>query len=220
LSPVQADELSAHLGNPVYDPHGDPIPTTTGELAPLGGQPLTAMSTDASVRIVHLEDEPAAMYAQLVANRLHPGMEVRLLEKTPERVRFWADGDEHVLAPIVAANISVVPIPEAIPVARGVGERLSELKPGEAGEVVSLSPACRGLERRRLMDLGILPGTVIAAEMRSPSADPTAYRIRGALIALRREQAHLIHIRSLGEIRPEEAQGSRRPKKPEEELVR
>jgi Fe2+ transport system protein FeoA len=44
------------------------------------------------------------------------------------------------------------------------------------------------------MDLGVVPGTRIKAEMISPGGDPTAYRIRGALIALRREQAHIIHI--------------------------
>jgi Fe2+ transport system protein FeoA len=76
------------------------------------------------------------------------------------------------------------------------------------------------LERRRLMDLGILPGTMIAAEMRSPSADPTAYRIRGALIALRHEQAHLIHIKKLGKVLPEQREGGNRMQKPKEELVR
>jgi Fe2+ transport system protein FeoA len=45
-----------------------------------------------------------------------------------------------------------------------------------------------------MMDLGILPGTIIEAELESPGGDPTAYRIRGALIALRREQAELIRI--------------------------
>jgi Fe2+ transport system protein FeoA len=45
-----------------------------------------------------------------------------------------------------------------------------------------------------MMDLGILPGTTISAETVSPGGDPTAYRIRGALIALRREQADLIRI--------------------------
>jgi Fe2+ transport system protein FeoA len=49
------------------------------------------------------------------------------------------------------------------------------------------------------MDLGILPGTVVAAEMASPGGDPTAYRIRDALIALREEQAQLINIARLPE---------------------
>jgi Fe2+ transport system protein FeoA len=44
------------------------------------------------------------------------------------------------------------------------------------------------------MDLGILPGTNIAVEMKSPLGDPTAYRVRGAVIALRRVQAQKIQI--------------------------
>jgi len=112
-------------------------------------------------------------------------------------VRFWAGGNEHVLAPIVAANVSVVPLRRVVPVGVEAGDRLASLRPGESGEVLSISPACRGLERRRMMDLGILPGTVVVAEMRSPGLDPTAYRIRGALVALRRDQAELIHVRKL-----------------------
>lgn len=220
LSPGQVDALAAQLGNPAYDPHGDPIPTTAGELAPHGGQPLTAMPANASARIVHLEDEPPLIYAQLVANGLHPGMVVRLLESTPQRLRFWAGGDEHVVAPIVASNISVVPLPDEAPMAAPEGLRLSQLEPGEAGEVVSLSPACRGLQRRRLMDLGILPGTVIVAEMRSPSGDPTAYWIRGALIALRRDRADLVHIRRLDERRSARTNGDHAAEQPKQEVSR
>jgi Fe2+ transport system protein FeoA len=47
-----------------------------------------------------------------------------------------------------------------------------------------------------MMDLGILPGTSIDVEMNSPSGDPTAYKVRGALIALREEQAKLIQVES------------------------
>jgi DtxR family Mn-dependent transcriptional regulator len=194
LSPDQADALSSQLGNPTHDPHGDPIPTSGGEMKPHGGEPLTNASLDVPVRIVHLEDEPEAVYAQLVAEGLHPGMEVRLIEATSQRLRFWAGGDEHVLAPIVATNISVMPIPTTQEVPQTIGERLSTLKPGQMGRVVAISPGVRGAERRRLMDLGITPGTVIAAEYRSPSGDPTAYRIRGALIALRQEQSNFINI--------------------------
>lgn len=56
---------------------------------------------------------------------------------------------------------------------------------------------CAGANRRRLMDLGILPGTSLQAELKSPLGDPTAYRVRGALIALRREQAQEIEIEIL-----------------------
>jgi len=59
-------------------------------------------------------------------------------------------------------------------------------------------------ERRRLLDLGILPGTVIETVMRSPLGDPVAYRIRNAVVALRREQAELIEVQSVA---PEKPQG-------------
>lgn len=194
LSPAEADALALQLGNPTHDPHGDPIPTASGALTPHGGVPLTTLDVEMPARIVHLEDEPETVYAQLVAEDIHPGMEVRLLESMPQRVRFWCDGDEHLLAPIVAANISVRPLPQPSAIDGVAGERLSNLQPGESGVVLGLTPACRGNERRRFMDLGILPGAAIHAEMRSPSGDPTAYRIRDTLIALRREQADRIRI--------------------------
>jgi DtxR family Mn-dependent transcriptional regulator len=200
LSPEQANALSAQLGNPTHDPHGDPIPTASGELQLHGGKPLTTMSSGEPVRIIHIEDEPETVYAQLVAEGLHPGMEVRITELTSKRIRFWADGDEHLLAPIVAANISVLPITKMDDQPRPVGEKLSMLELGEKAYVLSISPASHGPERRRLMDLGIIPGTVIEAEFRSPSGDPTAYRIRGATIALRQEQADLINITPIQEV--------------------
>jgi len=194
LSPEAIDALSTQLGNPTHDPHGDPIPTADGNIMLHSGRPLTDMPLDSLLRIVHMEDEPKAVYAQLIAEGLYPGMEISLTEITPQRVRFWAEGDEHILAPIVAANIGVLPIPQETYEMPCAGEPLDVLKPGQRGEVVSLSPRLRGADRRRMMDLGILPGTIIRAEMVSPGGDPIAYRIRGALIALRHEQAQLICI--------------------------
>lgn len=194
LTPDQANALDAQLGHPTHDPHGDPIPTADGEIRTHGGQPLPSLAVGGAGRIVHIEDEPDTVYAQLVAEGLYPGMRVRLTELTPQRVRFWANGDEHLLAPIVAANISVLAVSPEFGKMDERGDHLTALKPGQQGRVTHISPRCRGPERRRMMDLGILPGTLIQAELISPSGDPTAYRIRGAVIALRREQAQQIHI--------------------------
>lgn len=195
LSPEDVEALALRLNNPTHDPHGDPIPSSDGKMVVPEGRALTSLEADQAARIVHLEDEPPALYAQLVAQGLHPGMELRLLEKSSQRVRFWADGAEQVLAPIVAANVSVVPLPGLeIHVEQSAVEHLSDLEPGEKAVVAGLSPSCRGSERRRFLDLGILPGTAVEAEMISPSGDPTAYRVRGALLALRREQAEYIRI--------------------------
>ena len=203
LTPDQINELATKLGNPAYDPHGDPIPTASGELVPHGGQPLTEIPHNTPGSIVHLEDEPEIVYAQLVAEGLYPGMAVRVIEKTPTRIRFWANGNEHVLAPIVAANISVAEVvveqEETEEIMPNGSQRLNSLEIGETATVVALSRKCRGAERRRFMDLGILPGTKVMAEMRSPGGDPTAYIIRDALIALRSEQASLIQVERIKE---------------------
>ena len=44
------------------------------------------------------------------------------------------------------------------------------------------------------MDLGIVPGTRIAAELDSLTGNPRAYLVRGTLVALRREQADQIYV--------------------------
>ncbi|MCH8339155.1 MAG: FeoA domain-containing protein [Chloroflexi bacterium] len=192
LTPEEAEALAARLGNPTHDPHGDPIPSAEGEMSPQAGIPLISAAVDEPLRIVHIEDEPQAVFAQLLAEGLYPGMEVRLVERSPHRIRFWAGGDEHVLAPVVAANVSVAQPPDDGK--DSAGPRLSDLARGERGQVVEISSQCRGLERRRLQDLGFLPGAELQAELTSPGGDPVAYRIRGALIALRKEQADLIRI--------------------------
>jgi DtxR family Mn-dependent transcriptional regulator len=197
LSPSELDALSAQLGHPLYDPHGDPIPTSEGDVHVAEDTPLPSADHEVAWRITHIEDEPETIYAQLVAEGLHPGMIVHIVESSPQRVRFWTNGDEHILAPIVAANIHVVAIPEVRPSDQVPKELLTNLDPGAQGEVVGISLACRGIERRRLLDLGILPGTVIKKEFTNPSGDPSAYRIRDALIALREEQSNLIQIRTM-----------------------
>ena len=193
LTPAEADALARKMGNPPFDPHGDPIPTAAGELPKPEGQPLTSIGQGGIGVIVHIEDEPALVYDQIAALGLTPGVRIRLLGQTKERVLFEAEGSEHVLTPVSAGNITVQPLADEWEM-EGPFETLASLNPGEKGTVIGISRTCRGMQRRRLMDLGVVPGTVVQAEMRSAAGDPTAYRIRGAAIALRKKQAGLIHI--------------------------
>lgn len=48
--------------------------------------------------------------------------------------------------------------------------------------------------RQRLKDLGLIQGTRVTCLCRSPAGDPTAYLIRGAVIALRGRDAALIRV--------------------------
>ncbi|NLN06352.1 MAG: ferrous iron transport protein A [Firmicutes bacterium] len=72
---------------------------------------------------------------------------------------------------------------------------LSELPPGRLGIVKNL--AVEGVARRRMFDLGLIHGTAVESLMKSPAGDPIAYRIRGAVIALRLEEAEklLVEVR-------------------------
>lgn len=54
-----------------------------------------------------------------------------------------------------------------------------------------------GIIRRRMLDLGLITDTVIEALQRSPSGDPIAYNIRGAVIALRSEEASKILVEAI-----------------------
>lgn len=72
---------------------------------------------------------------------------------------------------------------------------MNRLSPGEKAVVKELHNS--GLMRRRLLDLGLTPGTVIEAVRKSPSGDPVAYCIRGAIIALRAEDSSKITVQPL-----------------------
>ena len=69
---------------------------------------------------------------------------------------------------------------------------LTHLKEGQSGIVTEITTS--GDMRRRFLDLGIIEGTCIKCIQKSPYGDPTAYKIRGALIALRKDDSETIHI--------------------------
>ncbi len=79
--------------------------------------------------------------------------------------------------------------------------RLSTLADRQQAKIVELSPNIRSEERRRLLDLGFIPGALIEVENRSPSGNPIAYRIKGAVIALRTQQTDQIYITTEGQDR-------------------
>lgn len=188
LTSAEAAELEAQLGYPQRDPHGDPIPRRDGWLPRVEAVALTERPTGGRAEIVHIEDEPPEVFRQIVAAGLEPGMRVEVLEVTGQHVVVWDGERERVLAPIAAGNVFVAPLHQPVEVLA----RLSALTRGQVGRVVALR--CEGLTRRRLLDLGLTPGAVVECAFPAVFGDPLAYRVRGALIALRAEQASQIEI--------------------------
>ena len=170
LTSEETEALSRRLGHPMYDPHGDPIPRKDLELPRQRGLSLASAAIGEEYVVIHLEDEPAAVYNELDC-----------------------DGRAFRLPLLTMANVTVVPARERKAVTP-TGRTLNDLATGQQAKVVSLSPACRGMQRRRLLDLGILPGTHVTAELVSPLGDPVGYRVRGSLVALRKSEASLVHV--------------------------
>ena len=66
---------------------------------------------------------------------------------------------------------------------------LNELKVGDEAVVMEMNS-----DNRRLKDLGLVTGTKIKCVLRSPLGEPAAYRIRGAIMAIRKEDALKIGV--------------------------
>lgn len=57
----------------------------------------------------------------------------------------------------------------------------------------------QGVMRRRLLDLGFVPGNRIEVLQKSPLGDPIAFRVNNTTIALRSEESSLIWGERIGE---------------------
>ncbi|ANB60203.1 FeoA family protein [Anoxybacteroides amylolyticum] len=69
--------------------------------------------------------------------------------------------------------------------------RLSDAQPGERFRIATLN--IEGTMKRRLLDLGFVPGSEITVLQKSPLGDPTAYRVSHTTIALRKEESDHIY---------------------------
>ena len=71
---------------------------------------------------------------------------------------------------------------------------LNDINPGQSAVVRSLRTT--GSMRRRLLDIGLIENTRVECIGRSPAGDPSAFLIRGAVIAIRSEDCKDILIES------------------------
>lgn len=69
---------------------------------------------------------------------------------------------------------------------------LNNISVGNVVKVKDLSST--GMLRERMLALGLTKGAMIEVVRKGPSGDPTVYNIRGAMIALRNEEASLVSV--------------------------
>lgn len=80
-------------------------------------------------------------------------------------------------------------------VEKSIKTSLTDIKLGQKCKVTALT--AEGNIRRRFLDLGLIHGTEITVINKSPSGDPVAYMIRGAVIAIRCEDASKILVEEI-----------------------
>jgi len=73
---------------------------------------------------------------------------------------------------------------------------VGDLKPGESGVIAAVSAP--SAIKRRLMDMGIIEGTIVEMIRSAPLGDPIVIRVRNTNIALRKKEAETIVIKFTG----------------------
>lgn len=69
---------------------------------------------------------------------------------------------------------------------------LSNLQPGERGVVTKVSGS--GPIHRRIIDMGIVPGTTLKVEKFAPLGDPMEIKVKGFNLSLRKMEADTIQV--------------------------
>ncbi len=103
------DRLDARLGHPQFDPHGDPIPTVGGRIAPEPSLSLADLAGGETGTVEQMQDEEAGFLRFARAHGLVPGAKIKVVEvgeyQGPIRVR--SRGQETSLTASVAGRILV-----------------------------------------------------------------------------------------------------------------
>lgn len=201
LSKEETDKMSMLLGNPLYDPHGDPIPTALSLTIPKTVENRTELNAGDWLYVTHIEDNDEAKYNAITKFGITKASIFCIEDINNVYIRIFLEGD---IIDIPKELFGFIDLRQANKdeIERSGGKsicRLTQLNDNQQATIQTISPACTGLARRRLMDLGFVNGSNIIIDVHSPLGNPTAYLVRGSAIALREDQARYILIRDIKE---------------------
>jgi DtxR family transcriptional regulator, Mn-dependent transcriptional regulator len=205
-----ADRLDVFLGYPSVNPKGEPIPRTNGSLPARILVPLAAFSAAQRARVVHCDVSEAAQ-TFLDERGVRPGASVTVMA-TAEDSLLVQVGEAHIsLARAVAEAIQMEPEEEKGGVTplesitkKGELEMepkteatvtqipLHELSVGQRGIVVHVGG--QGPARRRMMDMGLVPGSEVKVVRVAPLGDPVEFEVKGYSLSLRKSEARDITV--------------------------
>jgi DtxR family Mn-dependent transcriptional regulator len=106
------DRIDAMLGQPLVDPHGDPIPTSDGTLPRDASLDLLTAPVDARLVVARVLDQEPGFLRYAEQRQLMPGRTVIVVAREPgsDAVRLRSeDGSETTLGTRAASRILVIP---------------------------------------------------------------------------------------------------------------
>ena len=80
------------------------------------------------------------------------------------------------------------------PASGSAGQPLSSLPPGTAGTVTAITVAPE--HKGRLLEMGLLPGTLVEVVRYAPLGDPVEIKLRGYNLSLRKHEAEQVWVRT------------------------
>jgi Fe2+ transport system protein FeoA len=81
---------------------------------------------------------------------------------------------------------------------QGEAMKMSELKPGDKATVVSVDPS--GETGMRLIEMGVVKGANFKFVRKAPLGDPVEIKLRGFILALRKEEASRVEVEVTGHV--------------------
>ena len=107
------DRIAAMLGDPHYDPHGDPIPSKNGTVPPTSTTPLAALEPGMNAVVMRVSDANPEFLRYCASVGIVPQAEIHLVTKTPSSqtltLRIGAPDatTEHVIGSVVAEQVFI-----------------------------------------------------------------------------------------------------------------
>jgi len=213
-----ADRLDVFLGYPAVNPQGEPIPGGDRIRPARTLVPLTALSAGQRGHVVRC-DVNDAVRAFLDEQGLRPGetltvmaaagdgilvqigeAQLSLARSLSEAIQLEMEGTKEVEGEVESTlprSPSTIPDKENSDMQTKVETAvrqipLHKLKAGQRGIVVRVGG--KGPARRRMMDMGLVPGSEVAVVRVAPLGDPIEFTVKGYSLSLRKSEAQAIEV--------------------------